>query len=204
MNKLNIGCGQQVLEGWINLDKTDSTKIELVFDLNGIPQTKLPIEENTIKDIYAAHVIEHLDNPLQVFSELWRIAEPGCRIIIRVPHGSSDAAHNDPTHKRIIFPGFFTYLGQPKYHKFCYGYFADWKIEKILLTTPKVKNYKGKYTELFEDINTKRNYCEEIIAVLTAVKPARPRLLAAMSAHQVLISGPIHESYEAVMNTVLS
>ena len=39
-NKLNVGSGESVIEGWINLDKTSSPDININFDLDLIPEKK--------------------------------------------------------------------------------------------------------------------------------------------------------------------
>jgi predicted SAM-dependent methyltransferase len=195
MRKLNIGCGSDLIPGWINLDQNASNGVTLCFDLDSIPRVALPLDENSIDEIFASHIIEHLRSPLEVFEELWRIAAPGCQMIIRVPHGASDSASNDPTHRRNIYPGFFNYLGQPKYHKFCYNYFADWKISQMCLTSRHAVEFKGRSAELSVKIETLRNYCDEIIVVLNAVKPPRPRSKTELSSFPIFISAPIGDGY---------
>ena len=52
MLKLNLGCGQAYLSGWINID-IDSDKADLKHDLrNG-----LPYEDNTADYIFNEHFI---------------------------------------------------------------------------------------------------------------------------------------------------
>lgn len=68
VDKLNVGCGNDLLKGWLNIGLFSeerihygATKVEdgalvLNFDMT----EKLPISENSIKYVYASHFIEHL------------------------------------------------------------------------------------------------------------------------------------------------
>ena len=63
--------------------------------------------------------------------ELWRIAKPNAKMVIRVPHGASDDAWEDPTHVRAYFSNSFGYYSQPYYWRADYGYRGDWLHEKL-------------------------------------------------------------------------
>lgn len=99
--KLNLGCGMDVLEGYVNIDRVKLEGINIIHDLNSFPY---PFEDNTFEEIRARSIFEHLDNLQEVLEELWRISKSGTIIDIWVPHFASLGAFVDPTHKR-----FFTY-----------------------------------------------------------------------------------------------
>ncbi len=112
MKKLNLGCGKDVKEGYINLDSTKLPGVDVVHDLNKYPW---PFRDNEFDEIYASHILEHLDNLPRAMEEIWRITKPNGRVIIRVPHFSCGVSYRDPTHK-ILFSYFtFEYFEKGEY-----------------------------------------------------------------------------------------
>ncbi|GIU68450.1 MAG: hypothetical protein KatS3mg093_337 [Candidatus Parcubacteria bacterium] len=95
--KLNLGCGKDVLEGWINCDIIKTKGVNKVFDLNKFPY---PFKTNSVDEVRMFHILEHLDDPDKVIRELWRICKGGAKVEIRVPHFSSPLAWGDLTHRR--------------------------------------------------------------------------------------------------------
>jgi len=201
--KLNIGCGADILSGWTNVDVIDQNGVDIVFDLNAIPKLQLPIQDSSVKSILLSHVIEHLDRPLEIVQELWRIAENGCALVIRVPHGGHDEAWLDPTHKRPYFPRSFIYFGQPKYHKFDYGYLGDWHCHTVLMATPSIREDTD-VVKLASQIENERNVVSEMVAVLIAVKPSRPRNKEFMAGFRTIYLKAIPREFETVINIALS
>jgi predicted SAM-dependent methyltransferase len=81
MNKLNLGCGDDILEGWINIDA-----------YNPIAQVKadvssLPYDDNFADVILASHVIEHFHfhDGFKVINEWKRVLKPDGKLIIETP-----------------------------------------------------------------------------------------------------------------------
>jgi predicted SAM-dependent methyltransferase len=99
MNKLNLGSGNDVKEGYINLDYIAADGIDIVHDLDSIPY---PFIDNYFDEIYAAHTLEHLKDLIGTMRELHRICKPGAKITIRVPHFSAFSNYADPTHKKLF------------------------------------------------------------------------------------------------------
>ncbi len=56
--KLNLGCGEEVLDGWENYDLYSEDKRVKKLDLTKLP---LPFEDNSVDAIRLFHVLEHLD-----------------------------------------------------------------------------------------------------------------------------------------------
>ena len=111
--KLNLGCGSKKIEGFINLDKYDSYKPDLIHDLEKFPY---PFEDNSVREILLSHELEHIGQNPDIFNliikELYRICIHGAKIDIRVPHPRHDDFIADPTHVRPI-----TVLGLSLYDK---------------------------------------------------------------------------------------
>ena len=103
--KLNLGCGEFHKEGYVNVDCFSVSKPDIVHDLNLIPY---PFSDNEFSVIEADHVLEHLEAPLRIMTEIHRIGQPEALVIIRVPHFSRGFTH--PDHKRgfdFTFPYYF-------------------------------------------------------------------------------------------------
>ena len=111
--KLNLGCGSKKLQGYINIDKYDTYKPDIIHDLEKFPY---PFEDNTINEILLSHVLEHIGQNPDIFNsiikEFYRICVHGAKIDIRVPHPRHDDFIADPTHVRPI-----TALGLSLYNK---------------------------------------------------------------------------------------
>lgn len=99
--KLNLGCGKDYRKGWINVDINnkdiygDNIKVDLFWDLNVYPY---PFKDNSFDEINADAIIEHLQDKVKPWDELRRIAKPGCKIYVWVPHYSGYTGYGDPTH----------------------------------------------------------------------------------------------------------
>ena len=55
--KLNLGCGNDIKEGWVNMDYIGAEGVDVVHNLNRLPY---PFPDNTFDSILASHVLEHL------------------------------------------------------------------------------------------------------------------------------------------------
>lgn len=101
MKKLNLGCGKDYKEGWINHDISNKDiygnkiKAEIHWDLNKFPWIW---KDNTFEEINALAIIEHLESRTKSWSELKRVAKEGCILRVIVPHYSGYTGYDDPTH----------------------------------------------------------------------------------------------------------
>lgn len=84
MLKLNIGCGETKLPGYINVDCEESTKPDLLHDL-----TKGPFlyGDESIDEILCIHNIEHVSFYLwpQIFTEFHRLLKPNAALVLAYP-----------------------------------------------------------------------------------------------------------------------
>ena len=101
--KLNLGSGSKILDGYINVDKYDYYKPDIIHDLEVFPY---PFEDNSIEEILLSHVLEHIgqqpDTFINIMKELYRICSNNALIIINVPHPRHEDFLSDPTHVRPI------------------------------------------------------------------------------------------------------
>ena len=101
--KLNLGSGNKRYDEFLNVDKYDIFKPDIVHDLEQFPYS---FEDNTINEIKMYHILEHLGQEPKIFNniitELYRISKNNTKIDIRVPHPRHDNYLADPTHVRPI------------------------------------------------------------------------------------------------------
>ena len=103
--KLNLGAGEYVREGYVNVDWQAGEGVDVVHDLNSFPY---PFETGSVEEVSAYHVLEHLDRPFFVMRELHRILRPGGVAHIKVPHFSRGFTHAEHTHGfDVTFPLYF-------------------------------------------------------------------------------------------------
>lgn len=98
MDILDIGCSKNKIKEAIGLDKDINSDADIICDL----EKPLPIKSNTFDFIYCKHLLEHLDNPINVVKEIYRLSKPNAHVVIEVPHFSSHIAYSDITHKRYF------------------------------------------------------------------------------------------------------
>ncbi|MFH1044955.1 MAG: methyltransferase domain-containing protein, partial [Pseudomonadota bacterium] len=58
MKKLNLGCGDKILPGYLNVDVVESRrgfKPDVICDLHQLT----PFEDNSVDEILSVHVVEH-------------------------------------------------------------------------------------------------------------------------------------------------
>jgi SAM-dependent methyltransferase len=113
--KLNIGCGFNKLDGYVNVDMFAECAPDKLWDLN---RTPWPFEDDSVDEIVAHHVLEHLGQDVQVFfaiiREIYRVVRHDGRFKVTVPHPMSMAFHADPTHVRSFTVTSFSMLSRAK------------------------------------------------------------------------------------------
>lgn len=104
--KLNLGCGTKKIEGYVNCDSSKSVNPDKIVDL----EKSLPFKDNSIDEIIANHVLEHITNFIPLMHEMYRICKKGALLKFRVPFYSYPSYYNDPTHVRFFTPFTFNYF----------------------------------------------------------------------------------------------
>lgn len=63
---------------------------------------KLPLRNSVAEEIYAVHVVEHLEDPMLFLREVHRVLVRGGLLLIVVPNFMSVNAYADPDHKHVF------------------------------------------------------------------------------------------------------
>jgi SAM-dependent methyltransferase len=171
--RLNVGCGRNIRDGWINLDSAALPGVDIVCDLEQLRAHPIDLPDDSVEFFLLSHVIEHVQDSLGVMQELWRLARPGATAVIHVPHGGNDDAWEDPTHVRPYFVGSFGYFSQPQYWRADYGYRGDWNVEKIQLMVDGGRCAGLSAQQVFTKSQFERNIVKEMVCQMRAIKPAR-------------------------------
>lgn len=84
--KLNIGCGTDYKEGWVNIDNNSDKNITQL-DLNWDLRNPLPFDDNSVDFIFNEHFIEHLsvEESRKSLSDFMRVLKPGGVMRIAMP-----------------------------------------------------------------------------------------------------------------------
>lgn len=121
LKKLNIGCGNHILPGWINLDISALPGVDVVHNIEKIP---LPFADGEFDEILCQDVLEHVEY-IPVLRDLHRIIKPGGTITIRVPHFTTRHNFIDPTHKKMFSIDTFDFFVKGSTSQEGRGYYFD-------------------------------------------------------------------------------
>ena len=80
--KLNIGCGQNIKDEWVNIDLAPGA--DLTLDV----REPIPLKDGCCSMVYSEHLFEHLQHPrdtTRFLSEAFRLLEPGRVFSVGVP-----------------------------------------------------------------------------------------------------------------------
>jgi predicted SAM-dependent methyltransferase len=83
MMRANLGCGNQIFQGWINIDIICTGPGVVAHDLS----TGVPLPDASCEVVYHSHVLEHLKRPDAQFfmRECFRVLKPGGILRVAVP-----------------------------------------------------------------------------------------------------------------------
>lgn len=187
--KLNLGCGFQKMQGWVNIDSDPLCKPDILLDLNSSPW---PFETDSVEEFMAIHILEHLGgsakNWMHFWKELWRVAKPDTTLRVVVPHPRHDNFLIDPTHVRPVFPETIAMFDQMRNirdfeaggSETKLGLMAGIDLEVINagydLCEPwlsMLSNGQITQSQVHQDIGKYNNVCYQIQIIVRIIKPCR-------------------------------
>ena len=107
--KLNLGCGNDYLKGYINADISSAVGADTVFNM----EYGLPYKDNTFDEILVNNSLTQILNPQKfvfIINELWRTCKESGFIQVRVPNAEDICAWQDPMDCRRFTVESFTYM----------------------------------------------------------------------------------------------
>ncbi len=117
--KINLGCCDAPLPGYLNVDMIGGPGIEEV-DL----RQPWPWPDDSADYVRAWDIVEHLPDKIMTMNELWRVLKPGGRAEVVVPTTDGTGAFQDPTHVSFWNRRSFLYYepGNPYRERFAHLY----------------------------------------------------------------------------------
>ncbi len=96
--KIDIGVGRDKIEkGWITVDCFDYVNPDILHNLDEFPY---PFKDDSVDEVKAKKIIEHLKNRMEALTEILRICKVGAKVEVFVPHWSHTLAWNNLQHTR--------------------------------------------------------------------------------------------------------
>jgi len=103
--KLNLGCGDEILNGYFNCDLYGD-KADMIFD-----SANIPFSDNSVNEVRAYHLIEHFDfmKGPKVLKEWYRVLKPGGKLVLETPDllNTCDQFVKSTEDERILLYGHF-------------------------------------------------------------------------------------------------
>ena len=82
--RLNIGCGHNRIEGYVNIDRMEFENVDLVLDVR---HNILPFGDESVNEILMFHTIEHIEERYHkaIFKEFHRVLEQDGILFLSYP-----------------------------------------------------------------------------------------------------------------------
>jgi ubiquinone/menaquinone biosynthesis C-methylase UbiE len=109
---LELGCGpRKRYTGSIGIDAIDYENVDIVADAADALRAFPPA---SVDFITSSHFLEHVPDVGQFLAEMARVARPGGRIEVVVPHFAHPYFSSDPTHRNRFGLYTFSYLAEDR------------------------------------------------------------------------------------------
>jgi hypothetical protein len=184
--RLNLGCGMNRLDGYINVDRYGEPDVR--HDLEDVPW---PWPDDSVSEVLLKHVLEHLGRDpavyLDIMKELYRVCHDGAAIRVIVPHHRHEFFYNDPTHVRAVTADGMTLFSQRLNRQWIAKGFSHSPLGIYLGVDFELTEVKLEPSELWHQLNAQRpaearvllersalynNVIQEVHMTLRPVKPA--------------------------------
>jgi len=83
--RLNLGCNNFKLPGFLNIDIDQKVNPDKVLDLKLLSQE---FQNNSVDFIFAGHLLEHMvyDDSLKLLNDCYNLLKPCCSMLVIVPN----------------------------------------------------------------------------------------------------------------------
>jgi len=150
--KLNLGCGNQKIDGFKGVDKYPCDAVDILTDITNT----LPFDDETVDEVLMDNVIEHIMDIPALFKELGRICKKGAKISIETPHFASFDSWRDPTHVHHL-----SYFSMDHFEKLNVSHYTGggFQVETRKLSFGGVMGNIGRIIFLINPWKYEKNWC---------------------------------------------
>jgi SAM-dependent methyltransferase len=138
--KLDIGCGLRKFEGFIGIDSRKQPGVDVVMNVELDP---LPYKVDTVDEIRAYHVFEHLrpEGLFHLLDECGRVLKPTGLLNVEVPRWGTPAYLINPDHKIGFVEDTFGFFQVPADGMDAHGYLKHfWHVQINKCDNPEAIN----------------------------------------------------------------
>lgn len=165
---LNLGCGTDIMKGsgetqYINIDICRLEDVDIVMDLNII---EYPFAPESVDIIIMNDILEHLENPIDVLQECWRILREGGECRIKVVYWNNQNSFSDPQHKHFFTEKYFYFFTGVRRAYYMKHHFSSVEI-KYSFTDKAINKYGSDRNILLEKAYFHCNIIRDMEVVLT-------------------------------------
>jgi SAM-dependent methyltransferase len=154
--RIQLGGGETPKEGYTNIDILPLPEVDIVADI-----TKgLPLPDNSVTEVSADYLFEHIPDTVLLMKELYRVCKPGARLRIKVPYFKSTAAFKDPTHVSFFTERTFEYFDARIIKK---GALPEYQLNVDFRTESITFNYYTRGTKYLPFVGLLRRFCWDIV-----------------------------------------
>lgn len=133
--KLNLGCGNDYRQGWLNIDISPEVNPDMHFDAFSFPWKDLL--DGHFELVLVNHLVEHIPHAVKgssgegffvFFEEIYRILKDYGAVLLKVPHWKHPNTFIDPTHTRVLHRKTFEFFDPS--HPSHYGTQAKFRVTR--------------------------------------------------------------------------
>jgi SAM-dependent methyltransferase len=168
---LHLGGGNEHVFSWINAD-SEGRRLDLRFDPTRCRPHGLDLPDDSVDGVYMESTFTWVDDPHTLLTELYRVAKPAARLVLRLPHAHSDAALDDPRARKAYIETSFATFAQAPAPRRTGGYRADWQVRDIELSVSSELAALPPQ-EALAQLRDGRNRVCDMLVTLEAVKSTR-------------------------------
>ncbi|MBA3789280.1 methyltransferase domain-containing protein [Patescibacteria group bacterium] len=157
--RIQLGGGEIRKEGYLNIDILNLPTVDIVADI-----TKgIPLPDNSVSEVRADYLFEHIPDTVALMKELYRICKPDAVLRIKVPYFKSTAAFKDPTHVSFFTERTFEYF-DARYAE--QGTLPEYQLNMDFRVTTLTYNYYTRGTKYLPFVGLLRRFCWDIVKSL--------------------------------------
>ena len=125
---VDLGAGEVArAPGAIRADRSRRVNPDVVLDASA----GLPFATSSLEKVYCFDLLEHVDDLVDVITEIHRVLRPGGHLFVTTPHFSCANSYTDPTHRHHLGWRSFDYFADG--HALSYYSQARYRIRHRIL-----------------------------------------------------------------------